>query len=105
MSADEDVCSQSPPLTVEQPNQGLSVPERVVDRMMIVLGSAKIARKAVAKRVAAKADKSRKTAPQSQSRKVATPTLLAGGNPQIAKAYGDAPRADLGECTRARREA
>jgi hypothetical protein len=41
MSADEDVCSQFSPLTVEQPNQGLSVPERVVDRMMIVLGSAK----------------------------------------------------------------
>jgi hypothetical protein len=37
MSADEDVCSQFSPLTVEQPNQGLSVPERVVDRMMIVL--------------------------------------------------------------------
>jgi hypothetical protein len=41
MSADEDVCSQFSPLSVEQPNQGLSVPERVVDRMMIVLGSAK----------------------------------------------------------------
>jgi hypothetical protein len=35
--------------------------------------SVKVARKAAAKRVAAK------------------PTLLAGGNPQIAKAYGDAP--------------
>ena len=35
--------------------------------------SAKVARKAAAKRVAAK------------------PTLLSGGNPQIAKAYGDAP--------------
>jgi hypothetical protein len=35
--------------------------------------SAKVAKKAAAKRVAAK------------------PTLLAGGNPQIAKAYGDAP--------------
>ncbi len=39
--------------------------------------SAKIAKKAAAKRVAAKA--------------AATPTLLAGGNPQIAKADGDAP--------------
>ena len=32
-----------------------------------------------------------KTAPEPQSRKVAKPTLLAGGNPQIAKANGDAP--------------
>ena len=32
-----------------------------------------------------------KTAPKPQSRKVAKPTLLAGGNPQIAKADGDAP--------------
>jgi hypothetical protein len=29
--------------------------------------------------------------PKSQSRKVAKPALLAGGNPQIAKADGDAP--------------
>ena len=50
--------------------------------------SRKVARKAAAKRVAAKAAKSRKTAPKSQSGKVA---LLSGGNPQIAKAYGDAP--------------
>ena len=32
-----------------------------------------------------------KTAPKSQSCKVAKPALLAGGNPQIAKADGDAP--------------
>ena len=32
-----------------------------------------------------------KTAPKSQSGKVAKPALLAGGNPQIAKADGDAP--------------
>jgi hypothetical protein len=54
----------------------------------------KIAKKAAAKRIAAKAAKPRKTAPKSQSRKVAKPAkpaLLAGGNPQIAKAYGDAP--------------
>src|SRR5258705_872979 len=31
------------------------------------------------------------TATRSQSRKVAKTTLLAGDNPQIAKAYGDAP--------------
>ena len=53
--------------------------------------SAKVAKKAAAKRVAAKAAKPRKTAPKSQSRKAAKPTLLSGGNPQIAKAYGDAP--------------
>jgi hypothetical protein len=53
--------------------------------------SAKVAKKAAAKRVAAKAARPRKTAPKSQSRKVAKPALLAGGNPQIAKADGDAP--------------
>ena len=52
--------------------------------------STKVA-KSAAKRVDAKAAKPRKTAPKSQSRKVAKPTLLAGGNPQIAKANGDAP--------------
>jgi hypothetical protein len=45
--------------------------------------STKVAKKAAAK--------PRKTAPKSQSRKVTKPALLAGGNPQIAKAYGDAP--------------
>jgi hypothetical protein len=53
--------------------------------------STKVARKAAARRVAAKAAKPRKTASKSQSRKVAKPALLAGGNPQIAKADGDAP--------------
>ena len=53
--------------------------------------SAKFAKKAAAKRGVAKAAKPRKTAPKSQSRKVAEPALLAGGNPQIAKADGDAP--------------
>jgi len=43
----------------------------------------RIAKKTAAKRVAAKAGKPRKTA--------AKPALLAGGNPQIAKAAGDAP--------------
>src|SRR5262245_33395850 len=51
--------------------------------------SAKVAKKAAAKPVAATAP--RKTAPKSQSRKVARPALLTGGNPQIAKADGDAP--------------
>ena len=53
--------------------------------------SAKVAGKAAARRVAAKAAKPRKTAPSSQSRKAAKPALLAGGNPRIAKADGDAP--------------
>jgi hypothetical protein len=52
--------------------------------------STKVAKKAAVKRVAAKASKPRKTAPKSQSRKVAKPALLAGSNPQIAKADGDA---------------
>ena len=53
--------------------------------------STKVAKKAAAKRAAAKAAKPRKTAPKSQSGKAAKPALLAGGNPQIAKADGDAP--------------
>ena len=51
--------------------------------------STPVAKKAAAKR-AAKAAKPRKTAPKAQSRKAAKPILLAGGNPQIAKADGDA---------------
>jgi hypothetical protein len=53
--------------------------------------SAKVARKAAAGRVAAKAATPRKAAPKSQPRKAAKPALLSGGNPQIAKGYGDAP--------------
>jgi hypothetical protein len=41
--------------------------------------------------VAAKTPKSRKPSPKPQPRKVAKPKLLSGGNPQIAKANGDAP--------------
>jgi hypothetical protein len=51
----------------------------------------KVAKRAGAKRVAAKTAKPRKTAPKSQSGKAANPVLLSGGNPQIAKGYGDAP--------------
>jgi hypothetical protein len=51
----------------------------------------KAAKKVAAKPAAAKAAKPRKTARKSQSRKIAKPALLAGGNPQIAKADGDAP--------------
>src|SRR5260221_5358646 len=53
--------------------------------------SIKSTEKAAGKRVAAKAAKPRKAAPKSQSRKVAKPAPLAGGNPQIAKGDGDAP--------------
>ena len=63
--------------------------------------SAKVAKKTATKPVAAKAAKPHKTAPKSappkaasksSPRKAAKPVkLLSGGNPQIAKAYGDAP--------------
>ena len=56
--------------------------------------SAKVAKKAAAKRVAAKAAKPRKAVAKSSARKptkAAKPNLLSGGNPQIAKADGDAP--------------
>ena len=56
--------------------------------------STTVANKGAVERVAAKAPKPRTTAPKSQSRKVAKPVLLAGGNPQIAKADGDAPVQD-----------
>ncbi|WP_454618638.1 DUF1801 domain-containing protein [Bradyrhizobium cenepequi] len=51
--------------------------------------SVRAAKKAAAKRGAAKAVEPRKTAPASPSR--TKPVLLTGGNPQIAKADGDAP--------------
>jgi hypothetical protein len=53
--------------------------------------STKVGKKAAAKRTTAKPSRRRNTGPKSQSRKVAKPALLAGGNPQIAKADGDAP--------------
>ena len=45
----------------------------------------------VATTAAAKTAKPRKTAPKPQSGNAAEPKLLSGGNPQIAKGYGDAP--------------
>ena len=51
----------------------------------------KTAKKTTARRVAAQAANSRKTAPKPQPRKAAKPVLLAGGNPQIGKGDGDAP--------------
>ena len=53
--------------------------------------SRKAAKKAAASQVAAKAAKPRKTAPKPRSGNAAKLVLLAGGNPQIAKAGGDAP--------------
>ncbi len=56
-----------------------------------------LARKTAVKRVAAKAAKPSKAAVQPSTGKTkspagaAKPALLSGGNPQIAKAYGDAP--------------
>jgi hypothetical protein len=52
---------------------------------------AKAARKSVDKRGAAKKVDPRKTAPTPQPGEGAEPKLLSGGNPQIAKGYGDAP--------------
>jgi len=48
-------------------------------------------KKTAPRRLDAKAAKPRKTAPKSKVRKVAKPALLAGGNPQVPKGYGDAP--------------
>ena len=63
--------------------------------------STKVAKRAATKRgvtkranpqkVVAKSTKSGKAAPKSSPRKTKKPALLSGGNPQIAKAYGDAP--------------
>ena len=53
--------------------------------------AATVAKKAVPRRVATNPGRPRKMAPKSPSRKPAGPALLAGGNPQIAKADGDAP--------------
>jgi hypothetical protein len=50
----------------------------------------KAAKKAVARGIAPKPAKP-KAKPKPASRKDAGPTLLSGGNPQIAKGYGDAP--------------
>jgi hypothetical protein len=59
--------------------------------------SAKVAKRVAAKprKTAPKVAKKRKAAakpvPKSPARKGGKPVLLSGGNPQIAKAYGDAP--------------
>ena len=52
---------------------------------------AKVATKGASRQVAAKASQPRKIAPKRPSGNAAKPILLSGGNPQIAKGYGDAP--------------
>ena len=52
---------------------------------------AKVATKAAALRAATKVGKPSKAPPNSPSRTTTKPKLLSGGNPQIAKADGDAP--------------
>ena len=56
--------------------------------------SATVTKKAAVKRVAAKKAKPRKTPSKTRAPKAAGPRLLAGGNPQIPKADGDAPVQD-----------
>src|SRR5262245_20358777 len=57
--------------------------------------STKAARKPAARRVAAKVakprNKPRMASPKPRAGKAVKPALLSGGNPQIAKGYGDAP--------------
>jgi hypothetical protein len=57
--------------------------------------STSVAKQSAAKQVGAKAAKPRKAPPKTESkspaRKDAKPKLLSGGNPQIAKGYGNAP--------------
>jgi hypothetical protein len=53
--------------------------------------SAKVAKKAGAKRAAVQAASRQRAASKSPPGKAAQPKLLSGGNPQIAKGYGDAP--------------
>jgi hypothetical protein len=55
------------------------------------VASRKVANGAVGKPAAAKAARPRKPAPKLQPGKAGQPLLLSGGNPQIAKADGDAP--------------
>jgi hypothetical protein len=53
--------------------------------------SMKNAKKSAARRPSAKTTKPRKKAANQQPAKPGEPVLLSGGNPQIAKGYGDAP--------------
>src|SRR5262245_23967690 len=73
------------------PPSGSPRHRRIGVNARMVKKSAKLAKKAAAKQAAAKVAKPRKTVAKSQRRKVAKSALLLGGNPQIAKADGDAP--------------
>src|SRR4051794_19294792 len=53
--------------------------------------TAKVVKKGLAKRTAKAAMSLKKSEPKSAPRKAAKARLLSGGNPQIAKAYGDEP--------------
>src|SRR6516164_3281640 len=53
--------------------------------------NSKVAKKVASRRAGAKPARLRKTPSASQVRNAAKPTLLSGGNPQIAKGYGNAP--------------
>jgi hypothetical protein len=53
--------------------------------------AAKVAKAPTKKRTAAKPAQARKTHYAKQASKVGEPVLLSGGNPQIAKGYGNAP--------------
>lgn len=53
--------------------------------------SAKVMKKSATTRAAANVSRRSKTPKKPQSGDPAKPTLLSGGNPQIAKGYGDAP--------------
>jgi len=71
--------------------------------------TSKVIKKAIVKPGTAKTAKARGTLAKSPPRKTTKPTLLVGGNPQIAKAEGDAPvqafitalpgwKRDIGRC-------
>ncbi len=55
------------------------------------MAKAKSAKKSAARKSVARKSAARKTAPEKTSGKAAKPALLSGGNPQIAKGYGDEP--------------
>lgn len=67
----------------------LTQPDLIGRRLKLEAKMKKAAKKAATRRVTTRATKPRKTT--AKSRMEAKPTLLSGGNPQIAKAYGDAP--------------
>jgi hypothetical protein len=67
------------------------MPRKTAQRVAVKSKTAKKSPKTARTRSKAKAAKPRQPAPKRQSSKTAQPKLLSGGNPQIAKGYGDAP--------------